>query len=67
MLAMRGVTWRVGNPAFAEVATPASYQCRCITISYSQADVDEEGITISEVPPPGFFIEPGFGAQAFAR
>jgi SPP1 gp7 family putative phage head morphogenesis protein len=64
---MHGVTWRVGNPAFANVATPRDFQDRCITISYSQADVDEEGIVISEAPPAGFFIRPGFGAVAFAR
>lgn len=64
---MRGVTWRVGNPAFEGVATPGSWRCRCVTVSYSQADVDEEGIAIADAPPSGFFIEPGFGAAAFAR
>ena len=64
---MDGVTWLVGNPAFANVAAPASFRCRCETISYSQADMDDEGITVSDAPPADFFIEPGFGVAGFSR
>lgn len=64
---MDGVTWRADNTAFAQVYPPCGFQCRCSVISYSQADVDDEGIVVATAVPEGFVLTPGFGASAFVR
>lgn len=64
---MDGLTWRVGDAAFDALAAPAGFQCRCSTISLSQADVDEDGLIVATSIPAGFVLTPGFGAASFVR
>lgn len=58
------VVWRADNPAFANVATPYSWRCRCIQRTQSAADV--EGMPIAEDLPPGFVLTEGFGASSLS-
>jgi SPP1 gp7 family putative phage head morphogenesis protein len=62
---MHGVTWEASDPAFSNIAAPARFQCRCVTLSLSQRDIDARGTTISTAVPIGFSIYPGFGVSAF--
>lgn len=64
---MDGVTWRADDPSFAAVYPPCGFQCRCAVVSYSQEDVDDEGIVIATSVPTGFVLTPGFGAASFVR
>lgn len=65
--AMDGVTWRADDTTFSNVYPPCGFQCRCSVVTYSQADVDDEGIVIATTIPDGFALTPGFGAQSFVR
>jgi len=64
---MDGVTWRADDATFAGVFPPCGFQCRCSVVTYSQEEVDEEGIVISTSIPAGFELTPGFGAASFIR
>jgi len=64
---MDGVTWRADNAAFGGTFPPANFQCRCAVVTYSQEEVDEEGIVISTGIPAGFEMGAGFGAASFIR
>lgn len=64
---MDGVTWRADDAAFSQVYPPCGFQCRCSVISYSQEDVDDEGIVIATSIPAGFVLTAGFGASSFVR
>ena len=66
---MESVVWRADNPAFAVLAPPAGFQCRCAIVTVSQEEFDEEGLAKNFVTaiPAGFEMTPGFGASSFVR
>jgi SPP1 gp7 family putative phage head morphogenesis protein len=64
---MQGVVWRHDNPAFTGVAPPFRWQCRCALTTASDADLAAHGWTVSDAPPAGFAVTPGFGSASFVR
>lgn len=64
---MDGVTWRADDPAFANIATPCGFQCRCSIVTMDEGDVEDGGYSVSTSVPAGFVLTPGFGASSFAR
>ena len=64
---MHGVVWRVDDPAFASVAAPFGFMCRCSVQSVSDAEIAANGWTVADAPPGGFVMTAGFGAASFVR
>jgi SPP1 gp7 family putative phage head morphogenesis protein len=66
---MESVVWRADNPAFATIAPPGGFMCRCSIVTVSQEEFDEEGLAANFVTaiPAGFEMTPGFGASSFVR
>lgn len=62
-----GMIWRADNPAFANVAAPAGFRCRCGVVSGDDEDHAAWGGGVDDVPRAGFVITPGFGAEAFTH
>jgi SPP1 gp7 family putative phage head morphogenesis protein len=60
-----GMIWRADDPAFANVAAPAGFRCRCLVVSLDEDGFRAEGRSLSAGPPADFVITPGFGAAAF--
>lgn len=60
-----GMVWRADDPAFANVAAPAGFRCRCVVVSGDDEDLANWGGAVESSPRSGFEITAGFGAAAF--